>query len=324
MKERDAPLPPEWIARRGVPLDPGDPLSSYVRAGREMRSGIDSVLGPEWSWENKRVLDFGCGSGRVLRHFVDEASTVAEFHGCDVDGPSIEWLRENLCPPLQVVLNETDPPLPYEAHSFDLIYAWSVFTHLYRNWSTWLLEMHRLLVDDGILIASTLGPGMSMEIAGEPWEEDRIGINVLGAGEEEWTQTYVLHSEWWLRAHWGRAFEILNLWPGGPGYPQGVVMMRRRDVLPTPAELEALEPDEPREILALQHNVRQLFRGSPIVSQQYKRAYDELKREYEDTQREYEEIKRAYDGVVTSRSWYLTKPFRTVAHQARALRRTSG
>ena len=323
MSERDAPLPPEWIAMRGVQLDSGDPMGSYVRAGREMRAGIESLLGPEWSWEGKRVLDFGCASGRVLRHFLDEAYTVAEFHGCDVDGPSTEWLQENLCPPIQVVQNDADPPLPYEAQGFDLIYAWSVFTHLYWNWSAWLLEVHRLLVDDGILIASILGPGMSTEIAGEPWEEDRIGINVLGMGEEDWSQTYVLHSEWWLRAHWGRAFEILTLWPGEPGRGQGIAMMRRREVSLTSAELEALEPDEPREILALHHNVRQLFRGSPMVSHQYKRAYDEIKRGYEETKREYEEIKRAYDRVVTSRSWHLTKPFRTIAARARGLRRTT-
>jgi SAM-dependent methyltransferase len=307
---RDAPLPPEWIARRGVILDAGDPMGSYVRDGLEMRSGIDSLLGPEWSWEGKRVLDFGCSSGRVLRHFLEEASTVAEFHGCDVDGPSIDWLRENLSPPLHVVRNDADPPLPYEAQSFDVIYAWSVFTHLYWNWSTWLLEMHRLLVDDGILIASILGPGMSMEIAGEPWDEDRIGINVLGRGEEDWSATYVLHSEWWLRAHWGRAFEFLVLFSGEPGSGQGVVMMRRRDVSLTRADLEALEPDEPREVLALQHNVRQLFRESPALGDRYKR--------------DYEEIKRAYDEVVTSRSWRLTSPLRGIAARARGLRRTAG
>jgi hypothetical protein len=183
--------------------------------------------------------------------------------------------------------------------------------------------MHRLLVDDGILIASILGPGMSMEIAGEPWEEDRIGINVLGAGEEEWSQTYVLQSEWWLRAHWGRAFEILDLLPGESDGAQGIVMVRRRDVSPSAAELEVLEPEEPREILALRHNVRQLFRGSPMTSDQYKRAYDEYKRGYEETKRQYEELERAYDGVVTSRSWSLTKPFRTIAARARGLDRTT-
>jgi SAM-dependent methyltransferase len=304
-------------------VDSGDPVGAYVRAGSEMRVVIESLLGPEWSWENKRVLDFGCGSGRALRHFMEEASTVAEFHGCDVDGPSIAWLRENLCPPMQVVQNEADPPLPYEAQSFDLIYAWSVFTHLYRNWSTWLLEMHRLLADDGILIASILGSRMSMQVAGEPWEEDRIGINVLGAGEEEWSQTYVLHSEWWLRAHWGRAFEILDLVPGESDGAQGIVMARRRDVSLSAAELEAPEPDEPREVLALRHNVRQLFRGSPMISDQYRREYDEYKRGYEATKRQYEELERAYDGVVNSRSWSLTKPFRTIAAGARGLRRTT-
>jgi SAM-dependent methyltransferase len=306
LSDCNVPLPPERIAARGVPLDPSNPLDSYLRSGREARTDIDLHLGPEWSWESKRVLDFGCASGRVLRHFVDEASTVAEFHGCDVDGPSVEWLRESLSPPFHVLRNESDPPLPYEAQSFDLIYAWSVFTHLYSNWTTWLLEMHRLLVEDGILIASMLGPGMSMAIAAEPWEEDRIGMNVLGMGEGKWSEAFVLHSEWWLRAHWGRAFEIVALDPGDEASGgHGIVMMRRRDVSLTPGELEAPEPDEPREFAALQHNVYQLFRGSLI------RATVEARH------------KGMYDEVVSSASWRFTRPLRALAAFARKARARS-
>jgi SAM-dependent methyltransferase len=298
MRESEAPVPPEWIAARAGPLEQGDPFGSYIRAGRDVREGIDALLGPEWLWEGKRVLDFGCGSGRVLRHFLGEASTVAEFHGSDIDGPAVEWVREHLCPPLYVVRNETDPPLPYDSQSFDLIYATSVFTHLFRNWSTWLLELHRLLVHGGTLIATTLGPVISQEVAGERWEEARIGMNVLGLETDEWGMTYILHSEWWLRAHWGRAFEIDAVHPVGFG-PQGVVVMRRRDVALTPEDLEALEPDEPREVIALQHNVRQLFRGSPKVRERV------------------DHYKRLYEGIAESRSWRMTKPLRDLADRAR-------
>jgi hypothetical protein len=60
-----------------------------------------------------------------------------------------------------------------------------------------------------------------------------------------------------------------------------------------------------------------------MISDQYKREYDEYKRGYEETKRQYEELERAYDGVVTSRSWSLTKPFRTIAAWASGLRRTT-
>jgi hypothetical protein len=35
-----------------------------------------------------------------MRQFLPEAEE-AEFWGCDIDGPSIEWLQENLAPPFR-------------------------------------------------------------------------------------------------------------------------------------------------------------------------------------------------------------------------------
>jgi hypothetical protein len=72
----------------------------------------------------------------------------------------------------------------------------------------------------------------------------------------------VLHSPWWLRAHWGRAFEIERIDEAPhPGW-HGFIVLRRRDddAVPTVEALEALEPDEPRELGALRHHVRQLER----------------------------------------------------------------
>jgi SAM-dependent methyltransferase len=88
---------------------------------------IQCFLPPDWSFEGKRVLDFGCGSARVLRHFLDEARH-GEFWGCDIDGPSIDWIASNLSPPLRCFQNEPEPPLALEASYLDLIWATSVFT----------------------------------------------------------------------------------------------------------------------------------------------------------------------------------------------------
>ena len=73
----------------------------------------------------------------------------------------------------------------------------------------------------------------------------------------------VVHSPWWIRAHWGRLFEIIDLRPSGfgsqPGHGHGTVVMRKREQACTVEALEAPEPDEPREAIALAHNRRRLF-----------------------------------------------------------------
>ena len=167
-----APLPPEELARRGGVPDHTRPLADFDEDGRYARRRIDELLGPEWSWEGKRVLDFGCGSGRVLRHFLDVAER-AEVYGCDVDEASIEWLRANLSPPLRPFVSYDEPVLPQPDDFFDLIYALSVFTHLTHHWAGWLLELRRVLKPGGILIASYLHE--------EPSHE-RVGMSVLHQG----------------------------------------------------------------------------------------------------------------------------------------------
>lgn len=67
-----------------------------------------------------------------------------------IDGPSIEWMKHELSPPLHVWKSSQGSPLGFEPSSFDLIWAISVFTHLPQMTSLqWLLELHRLLRPGG-------------------------------------------------------------------------------------------------------------------------------------------------------------------------------
>ena len=88
-----------------------------------------------------------------------------------------------------------------EPGSFDLIYAVSVFTHLTDNSIPWLLELHRLLKPDGILIASYMGRWNSDFATGEPWNEDRVGMSVV-LQNPDWDTggPGVLMSDWWMAA----------------------------------------------------------------------------------------------------------------------------
>jgi SAM-dependent methyltransferase len=266
-REQQAPLPPRRLAlRAGVP-DPADVFASYRAVGRDSRTTILQLLessGVGFAFgAGRRVLDFGCGSGKVMRHFLPEAE-VCELWGCDIDRPSVAWINAELSPPLHAFANGEAPPLHQPAESFDLVWSVSVFTHLTDHWAGWLAELHRVLRPGGLAIVSFLGGAMFEVWTGQRWEPDEIGMTVLDHGQDwELGGPTVFHSPWWLREHWGRAFEIVELREGTAPREHGLVLLRRRsDVAVTPALLERIDPGEPREIDALRRHVHLLHAES--------------------------------------------------------------
>jgi SAM-dependent methyltransferase len=312
----DLPLPPRHLAARVFGIEGwSDPDAAYEQLGAQTKAQIVRLLPEGWSFAGKRVLDFGSGAGRTLRHFAEEAET-AEFWGCDIDGPSIAWMQENLCPPFHAWQSAHNPPLGLEHGSFDLIYAVSVFTHLTDNSTPWLLELHRTLKPGGILIATFMGRWISEVFAKEPWIESRIGRNVLNHNRDwESGGPAVLMSEWWVREHWGRAFEILEIAPQFHNFSWAV--MRKREVELTTDDIER-PSDDPREYEAMRHNVRQLQREIvdelALVHALHQEARAEQAAAYEARIRECEKRLEVYES---SLSWRLTRPVRQAA---RALR----
>ncbi len=334
-------MPPLPLANRvGSLAEAEDPYGFYKQVGAETHEQILRMLPAGYELEGRRLLDFGCGAGRTLRHFLDEAAS-AEIWGCDIDAESIDWLERNLCPPLHALRNEAAPGLPFEDGHFDLIWALSVFTHLVDSWASWMLELHRVLADDGILIATSIGPHHSELIAKEDWEEDRIGMNAL----RHWAPwetggPMVLHSTWWLRAHWGRAFEILEIdespvgvaptsaacrWSGFTNHRW--LAMRKRDLTLTVADLEQPEPGEPRELTAANHNVQQLRgeldRELTAERQKVRRSrleLDQVRAANLHANATIAALRRQIAVYRKSASWRVTAPGRWLRHRLRRLR----
>lgn len=104
----------------------------------------------------RRVLDWGCGCGRVTAHFPSEPE-IAEGFGCDGNPEPIQWCVENLQPG-KLSCTEAWPPTPYKDATFDLFIAYSVVTHLVRDvQKAWLAEMRRIIAPGGLFLASTHG-----------------------------------------------------------------------------------------------------------------------------------------------------------------------
>lgn len=148
------PIPPPRL--RMTTCD-SDDLDAFLNGGANVAAAISirlSGLGREIE-SLSAILEFGCGCGRVARHWAHLAGP--EVHGCDANRELVAWCAENL-PFLHAAENEQRPPLPYDNEKFDLVYAVSVFTHLppalQREWAA---ELRRVLRPGGFLIATFHG-----------------------------------------------------------------------------------------------------------------------------------------------------------------------
>jgi SAM-dependent methyltransferase len=111
--------------KRGGRWDP----EQFLATGRDdvaaSVSWLSSLgLGSRWS----RVLDFGCGAGRLSQALADHADEVV---GVDVSPPMLEVARrldaDDRC---TFVLNETSDLGAFASASFDLVYSELVLQHL--------------------------------------------------------------------------------------------------------------------------------------------------------------------------------------------------
>jgi len=102
--------------------------------------------------DTAKILDYGCGYGRLLRLMMYFANNDHLF-GCDPWEKSIELCRES---GIKCDLQVTDYlplALPYPNGNFDLIYAFSVFTHTsLRATTTALAALSKIIRPDGVLV----------------------------------------------------------------------------------------------------------------------------------------------------------------------------
>lgn len=148
------PLPPPGLRYRVGSIARQDFLDIGRNCARDLKNHIQSLGKEIGSFD--RVLDFGCGSGRVLRHLCDLPET-CRLYGSDIDPEAIAWCRSHLLRG-HFAVNGPVPPLAFASESFDLIYALSVFTHLNEDYQrAWLAELARVAKPGGVVMLTTNG-----------------------------------------------------------------------------------------------------------------------------------------------------------------------
>lgn len=167
-------LPPVELLRN-IQLTPF--VREYLTIGRRSAVALEAAARRAGVPPNARVLDFGCGSARSLRHFQTSGWTL---HGCDIDTEAIAWARKAL-PGVDLRETAEQPPLPWDDGSFDAVWAVSVFTHLPEEAQiAWFAELARLLAPRGVLLISTMGPSVIGAFADHDTSANRRQLALQG------------------------------------------------------------------------------------------------------------------------------------------------
>lgn len=129
----------------------------FFSTGRTGAAAILSILqknGIEIS-SFKRILDFGCGCGRIARHWQNLEGV--EVFGTDINPELIAWSRKNLTSG-QFSTNGLESKLEYPDNNFDFVYAIAVFGHFREELQKhWINELRRVLKTNGLLLVTVKG-----------------------------------------------------------------------------------------------------------------------------------------------------------------------
>lgn len=227
-------------------------------AGCLEEAGLDLSVGrlKDRARGRAKVLDFGCGCGRILQFFARYAQSCS-FSGADVDEQAAAWCRETF-DFAQFKALPKEPASGFAAERFDAVYAYSVFTHLpeHRH-RAWLEELHRITKPGAAVVLTTMGqhaledfanggrPGLwpSAEVVSEDLEEcQKTGFRFypyekLDWGEEsndeffkswdlgEYGSTFILPS--YVEKNWLDLFDLVAIHEAPDDWQDYVVLKRR-------------------------------------------------------------------------------------------------
>jgi len=173
-----------------------------------------AMAGGDRSAAPYRVLEWGCGPARIVRHLPSLAAAdgvAAEIYGTDYNPKSIAWAQASGLG-VQFALNTLAPPLPFPDQHFDYLYCRSVFTHLSEAMHfAWIRELQRVVRPGGLVSISTAGMAHRFRMDAEERERfDRGELVVRTLAAEGKLMYSVFHPPQFVRERLLAGWTILQ------------------------------------------------------------------------------------------------------------------
>jgi len=223
-------LPPDYLMYESFQLN----FTKYYFGGKETAEWILGLFEKHMSINGKKILDWGCGPARVLRHMPEITKNEASFYGSDYNKHSISWCRENI-KNIDFNLNKLKADLPYENDFFNGIYVISIFTHLSEKMHyEWFQELKRVLASGGLIILTTQGENFKHKLSPDERGKFDQGNLIVRGNVKEGHRTYsAFHPDQFLEELFigMELLEKIVIDPEGKGYtPQDVWILRKNSM----------------------------------------------------------------------------------------------
>ncbi|MFO7616847.1 MAG: class I SAM-dependent methyltransferase [Bacteroidales bacterium] len=208
----DVALPPDYLMYESFKLDYG----RYYLNGRKSAAWLADLAGKHTDLSRARILDWGCGPARVVRHLPDLLPG-SECYGTDYNRKTITWCS-GAFDNITFHANDLMPGLVFNDDHFDLVYGISIFTHLSEEaHHAWLAELLRVLKPAGVLFLTLHGASFREKLSGRERADFDAGKLVVRGRVREGHRTYTsFHPESWVR-NWFPPASVAEHLAGGEG-----------------------------------------------------------------------------------------------------------
>ena len=224
----DVKLPPDYLIYESFQIN----YQKYYNDGIETAKWLADCFKKHIDLIDKRILDWGCGPGRIIRHLPDVIGNHCDFLGTDYNKKSIDWCSKNLIG-IKFNHNNLNALLPYEDNSIDVIYGISVFTHLSeRLHYEWYSELYRILKPKGIMFLTTQGDNFKVKLTYSELEKYNSNQLVVRGKVKEGHRTFsAFHPNGFMRRLFNNVeiLEHIETKPEkGKKLPQDIWIVRKK------------------------------------------------------------------------------------------------
>jgi ubiquinone/menaquinone biosynthesis C-methylase UbiE len=198
-------LPPDYLIYESFQIN----YQKYYTESIESAKLLAEHFQKHIDLKNKRILDWGCGPGRIIRHLPGIIND-CQFYGTDYNKKSIDWCSKNLTG-ISFNNNTLTAKLPYEDNFFDVIYRLSIFTHLSEQLHyDWYNELYRILKPNGIMFLTTQGDNYKVKLTDSEIKRFNNNELIVRGKTKEGHRTYsAFHPEGFMR-NFFRNVEIIE------------------------------------------------------------------------------------------------------------------
>lgn len=216
-----------------------DVEAKYLLGGYTLSKQIGNALDELFSSKIRdfeRILDWGCGAGRLLRYLCKHASQKTKIYGADIDYDNVNWCNLYL-PDCRSILLNLMPPSIFEDNFFDFIVGNSVLTHLNETTQfAWLKELRRISRPGAILFLTVQNVS---DLVFESYSAAKLkdllkqgflspsadyAISAFIADPEYYRSAY--HSHQYIKQRWSKYFDIISIIPKFSNNHQDLVVIR--------------------------------------------------------------------------------------------------